>query len=536
MIERIFATIPPSLIVLFSFLMTFYSCKKHENADQETFAHASISMGTIPDFSFAGYMNSEEAIPNVPVVFTLEPRQGNNYHFIQNTINLLASKPLVNGFRGAILLKAGVYEISDPLYIRASGIVIRGEGQHRGGTTLLSTKQYKYQQLVQSLQRQAVINIIGNTGGPLNANKAETKIVNNVKVANVEIEVEKITGFEKGDNIIITKTTNQDWVTFLGMDKYGWDPSYFQISHKRVIKDIVANSIILNIPMVDDINLEHGGGTITVVKHEDLIENSAVENIRFDSVYEGDEDENHIWSAINLNGTKNCWVRNITAENLALSAVAIFNSEQITVQDCAIFNFKSKPIGDRRYPFFLDINCTGVLFQRCYSDGARHPLITGPKIAGPNVFLDCYAQNSSSDTGPHNRWATGTLYDNIYSDMIYARNAENTMGHGWTGAYNMFWNNFAEKGFLIQDPPGARNWLVGGRGRFYSKSSSQDVSPKMRVVPRSLFIDQLINRIGITKSSQIIHSSQLGANHIWDELKNWAGESKPIELPNYSSF
>ena len=172
MIDRVFPTIKTSLIVFFSLLMTFYSCKKYEDADQETFAHASISMGTIPDFSFAGYMNNEEAIPNVPVVFTLEPRQGNNYHFIQNTINLLASKPLVNGFRGAILLKAGVYEISDPLYIRASGIVIRGEGQGKDGTVLLSRKKYRFAQSVNNLRREALISINGDNQSIIETGKA----------------------------------------------------------------------------------------------------------------------------------------------------------------------------------------------------------------------------------------------------------------------------------------------------------------------------------------------------------------------------
>lgn len=155
-------------------------------------------------------------------------------------------------------------------------------------------------------------------------------------------------------------------------------------------------------------------------------------------------------------------------------------------------------------------------------------MITGPKVSGPNVFLDSYAIKSTSDTGPHNRWATGTLYDNVYADLIYARNAANTMGHGWTGAYNMFWNNYASEGFLIQNPPGAMNWLVGSQGKSYTSFSAYSVSKGSFVNPRSLFIQQLEERIGRAKMQQIIAPVQLGNGPIWDELKKWAGSEHAL--------
>jgi len=45
---------------------------------------------------------------------------------------------------------------------------------------------------------------------------------------------------------------------------------------------------------------------------------------------------------------------------------------------------------------------------------------------GPNVFLDSIATNTYSDIGPHHRYATGQLYDNISGDNINVRNRYNS--------------------------------------------------------------------------------------------------------------
>lgn len=516
------------IFYLIGFLLLFYSCKKDELSLDDRYTSVDIKNEKLPDFSYVGYRMSEEPIPTLPVAITLSPHEGDNYHRIQNSINLLASRPLVNGQRGAILLKAGTYNVSESIKIKASGIVLRGEGQGTQGTIINSTRQDKFQQLVTNQQRKAMVHIEGSGNGYIEKGTAKSKIAADVRMADRKIVVESGSGFMPGDTLIITKTTNQAWIDFLGMGQYGWTPEYFQISHRRLLKGVVGDTLILDVPMVDDILNVHGGGWATAVRYEGMVENSGVENIRFTSVVDGPEDENHVWNAVILNRAENCWVRNITAENMALSAVAMFNSYQNTVQDCAIFNFKSRPVGDRRYPFFIDINCTGNLFQRLYSDGARHPLITGPKISGPNVFLDSYSSNSTSDTGPHNRWATGTLYDNVLSDMIYARNAENSMGHGWTGAYNMFWNNYAAKGFLIQNPPGAVNWMVGSQGKNYRAFSAYNASQGAFVTPRSIFIQQLSERIGASRLRDVLAPGQLGDRPVWDELKKWAGSEKAL--------
>ncbi|MES2883094.1 MAG: hypothetical protein V4676_13170, partial [Bacteroidota bacterium] len=84
----------------------------------------------IPDFSGVGYYGNKKQLPFVPVVKTVEAADSNNRHIIQLAIDEVAKLPLnENGFRGAILLRKGVYKIWGTIKITASGIVLRGEGQ-----------------------------------------------------------------------------------------------------------------------------------------------------------------------------------------------------------------------------------------------------------------------------------------------------------------------------------------------------------------------------------------------------------------------
>ncbi|MCC5925891.1 MAG: BNR repeat-containing protein [Bacteroidetes bacterium] len=95
----------------------------------------------LPDFSLVGYRNGMD-LPEVPVMMVVESRSalyeagnvtsphGDDTERIQAAIDAVSSLPLdENGFRGAVLLKSGIYEIAGTLHIRASGVVLRGEGQ-----------------------------------------------------------------------------------------------------------------------------------------------------------------------------------------------------------------------------------------------------------------------------------------------------------------------------------------------------------------------------------------------------------------------
>src|SRR5215216_369613 len=83
----------------------------------------------IPDFSNAGYKGGGVTIPYVPLKATLWPIAGDNSDKIQKTIDSVSALPSdAYGFRGTVLLKMGIYQLDKPVYIKASGVVLRGEG------------------------------------------------------------------------------------------------------------------------------------------------------------------------------------------------------------------------------------------------------------------------------------------------------------------------------------------------------------------------------------------------------------------------
>jgi len=515
-------------VVLLLVILTSYSCKKSEELPTPI-THIDYKKENLPDFSYAGYKRSEAPIPFVKEEITLNADGENDYERIQDAINNLAKRPLTNGFRGAILLKAGTYYINNTLKITSSGIVLRGEGQGQNGTILIDIRNGKsIPSQIQSRKEQSLIALIGNTK-IFNSLGLEARIQTGyVKVGSTKFEITDNPGFNVGDTISVIKTTNSNWIQNLGMEQYGWTSNIYQIGHPRLISKIEGNTVHFDIPMVDQIIENEGGGKILKISYPGRISNSGIENLRVESAYNGEDDEMHIWNAIHLIGVENCWVRNVTGKYFVFSLVGLYNESSFnTIQDCAMLEPKSMPTGNRRYPFYIDKG-TGNLFQRCYSDHGRHDFVTGSRVAGPNVFLDGYAPTSLNETGPHHRWATGTLYDNIYAGIIAARNREASGdGHGWSSAFNMFWNCVATVAFKIENPPGSINWLIGGVGNVAGDSYTASIGHP--VEPRSLFIKQLTDRIGESKARDIFIEKQLSNNTIWNDLGAWAGNEKALK-------
>ncbi|MCF8381537.1 MAG: hypothetical protein K9H49_18330 [Bacteroidales bacterium] len=120
--------------------------EKYANQGEDTLVNV------IPDFSYAGYMGGGVALPlteSIPVKASLTPSGSeNDIPMIQSAINLVSAMPMdENGFRGAVLLKRGLYKLNGSLYINAAGVVLRGESQlpaNMGGTELVATSETQH--------------------------------------------------------------------------------------------------------------------------------------------------------------------------------------------------------------------------------------------------------------------------------------------------------------------------------------------------------------------------------------------------------
>ena len=205
-----------------------------------------------------------------------------------------------------------------------------------------------------------------------------------------------------------------------------------------------------------------------------------------------------------------------------------------TIQNVAYLEPNFDRRGGRLYPFNFEGGQLNF-FQRCYGDEGRHTLTSGSRALGPNVFLDCVIERSTDDDGPHQRWSTGTLFDNARGQLIRFQNRQTSgTGHGWAGAQQIVWNSEYD-GIVVQAPTGAMNFSVGtiaspGPAFFQGQPDGTFESTDRAVIPRSLYLQQLEDRLG-TDAVTAITIPQQRQGRIWDLLSDWAGAEPlvPIE-------
>jgi len=129
----------------------------------------------------------------------------------------------------------------------------------------------------------------------------------------VSFQVDDASSFSAGDDIIVMRTPNQAWIDALEMAQYGWTPGYYTIQYARKIVSLSGNTIGIDIPLVQTLSSEFGGGEIGLSTRGERVNRCGVENMMISSYYAFDEDEDHGWIALNFDGTNDCWVRNVSA-------------------------------------------------------------------------------------------------------------------------------------------------------------------------------------------------------------------------------
>ena len=426
--------------------------------------YTSDSKGNVvPDFSGVGYMNSESVIPAVSVVKTVSAIVGDNLANIQNAINEVSAYiPDSNGFRGTILFKAGTYNISNSITISASGIVLRGEGFDGTGTNFVATKTTQHN----------LINFAGVSGTTAVSSSKKSITDAYVPIGKKQITVASGHTFMVGDAVFVHRIPNDAWISLLGMDKLtsiipqdpttvDWVASAYDLYSERKVTAVNGNLITLDAPIMDIIDPVYATGEL--IKYtSSRIENCGIENIRLSSNYASETDENHGWEAISFDNIINAWARNVEVYYFGYSAVHIASSAAwITVDSCKMLDAKSILTGGRRYSFNVDGQRN--LVQNCTTRRGRHDYVNGSRTCGPNVFYNNTATIQNSDIGPHHRWSTGILFDNIVGNgsQDVQNRLDSGSGHGWSGGQIMFWNCTAGK-MIVQDPPGdERNWAIG---------------------------------------------------------------------------
>ena len=417
------------------------------------------------DFSNVGYRDGLAAIPDVPAKVVVRPGKGDDFDRIQSAIERVSAMPLdsATGFRGAVQLARGTFEVRASLTIDASGVVLRGAGDGKGGTRIVATSDERAPLID--------VNYEGRNDRPgRGAGRAVTDKY--VPVGARSFRLDRVGGLEAGERIVVHRPSTANWLESLGMDdlEFPWEPGTKNVEVERTITRIEGNTVTVDDPLPHSLDRRYGGGLVYDGPLVRRIFNVGIEDVRGDSEFIWAGDMNHASWFVQFHATENAWVRRVTAEHFVQGVLtAEYGSRSITVEDAVSREPVSQIIGDMRYAFNLENGAEKVLVRDVLSLEGRHDFVTdgGGGVHGPNVFVDAVARDSHADSGPHMHYSTGLLFDNVSTDdELNVRNrGDKGTNHGWAAANSVVWSSRAGKDFRVRNPPGAQNWLIGGIGR-----------------------------------------------------------------------
>ncbi len=454
------------------------------------------------DFSRVGYHWGEDELPTLPVKTTLTaPADGSDM-----TAKIQAALDATTD--GAVLLKAGTYNLEGQLTFNHSGVVLRGEGDK---TILFAKGKYDVKDEVCLV-----------TMGPAASMtySSESAIVENAPVGQLWVRVADPSLYNVADDVAVFRPGTAEWISDIKMDQIAqnaenkvkqWTPSTYNLYSNRKVTAVKEDTIFLDNPIVMGLNDMYGVENRGSLKKVSTvrIKECGVENIKFVSEFDDTEmdeagnhiDEDHCWSAILIQAAEHCWVRNVTAQYFGYCTVLMADGARyITVTDCTSLHPVSVITGSRRYAFHIGRG-EMCLVKNCRAEEDRHAFVVGPRDSGPNVFAFCESVKTISDLGPHQRWAMGTLYDNQFTDNLLAvqDGGNNGTGHGWRGTNFILWNCTAAR--LVCQSPWATglNWCVGcvgtrEPGRLKDRLPGEWISHGTPVSPSSLYEWQLSER------------------------------------------
>lgn len=462
--------------------------------------HPDAQGNTIPDFSRVGYHHGDKSIPDFPVTVTLSPLAGaDNRQQIQDAIDKVSAlQPDTEGHRGVVLLKRGTYQVHGTIHIRTSGVVLKGEGDNIQETRLLAIGTTRF----------PLIKVSG-TGRLEEVPGTRTKITDKfVPTGTHVLSVSSTEPYKVGDRIVVFRPGTERWIRDIRMDRIverrgtkQWNAPEYNLSYEREITRIEGNKLYIDNPIVMQMEEKYGGGDVFKYEFPGRISEVGISNLCLESEFKDYEDTHHAWIGIQIDKAENCWVRNVTCRYFGYAAVSCeAAAKNVTVTDCRCLETKSVITGGLRYSF----NNWGQqnLFMNCQATEGRHDFVTGARVCGPNVFYNCTASQTYADIGPHHRWASGTLYDNIITDgEINVQDRGNMgSGHGWAGVTQVLWNCRVRRAAIQSPWTSGCNYSIGTKGEKYPghfkdrPDGHWEGHNETNVFPRSLYIAQLMAR------------------------------------------
>ena len=191
-----------------------------------------------------------------------------------------------------------------------------------------------------------------------------------------------------------------------------------------------------------------------------------------------------------MENAANAWVRQVTFEHFAGSAVAIYES--------------CKRVDGRRLPVArAGFGKRRLAAQHLFHDGPADFVFALLRRTRPPRFFRrllrrraervCAMRSTLCRPATAARlqsWASGTLFDNVRIDgngLSLMNRGSDGEGAGWSAANSVLWQCDASK-ISCENPPGAQNWAFGCWGEFEGNGIWRNSNESVK--PDSLFVAQ----------------------------------------------
>ncbi len=365
----------------------------------------------IMDFSYAGYHGGGVALPVVAAVETLQPEVGDNTARIQTALDAVSAREIgPDGFRGAVLLAPGTFDLSGSLTIAKSGVVLRGSGSGEGGTII---------RMRGTPHRLLNIRGAGNwqtDGQPIAITDAYVPSGAN----SFTVKAADAAAFKPGDTILVRKPVTEEWVKFMGMDadtlsrggkKGTWLKPGTLINADRTVKAVAGYRITLDVPLSDSYDAKYlgpAGATIVKYKFPGRICNVGFESVHLDAT--PTEEMRGNYSLLGMSAVSDAWVRDVLVDETSNGMSIGASARRVTLERVRYRHRDQDPHMGGSSPADIAISGTQVLIDRSSNNGKKlWPIVTQATVTGPNVVLNFSA--GEAGVSPHQRWATGLLVD-----------------------------------------------------------------------------------------------------------------------------
>jgi hypothetical protein len=466
-------------------------------------SYATLSTGErLLDFSYAGYMGGGVALPTVSVSTTVTPSGGDDTAAIQAAIDSVSSAPLMNGFRGAVALAAGTFQLDGGLTISTSGVVLRGAGS--GSTTLNVTGAPR------------VVLSVAGTGSWQTSGSGIAITDAYVPSGTRSVHVADAGGLSVGEAVLVNRPVTQAWIDFMGMADLAnadagrvWLAPGDVIHADRIVTAVAGDLVTVDAPLSDSYDSQYTSPSITPYTFPGRIEQVGIEGIHVVVPSLVSDITVPTFTFLRMDSIVDGWVRDVVSDD-AMSGVSLTSTVKWVTIDSATMNRTSDIDGSAGWPFQFSVAGQQTLVVRSTSNGVQSfPYATQAETSGPNVVLDMTVKGGSQGLEPHQRWGTGLLSDGVTAtatSIDYINRGDYGTGHGWTMGFGVVWNAVADT-LVIEQPPGTTNWAIGSTGTYTSMTepgyASAGLMPlgtfdsrNVAVAPSSLYLAQLCERLG----------------------------------------